>query len=632
MKTSAAVLLKGLTTSVVALALTTTLCIQGVRASQSESQIDVVSGASVIALPERPIRIAAIELPETPSTLRAVSETKNLLRKAFHPHPVEFDILSSNQLTQRIRQGTVDAFLASSGFYWRMTKYGATDVGTLISGQHPDPNNATALAFLVRAQENRFDELYDLRGHVVGSTFSTAFMTYRIGLAEIAKLGEDPERFFKKVLFAGNTSNNDVVAMLDRGEVDVAMVKACWLEDQPPEIQQRYRVLSPKFGSVLCEHSTSTYPGITMAVTQGAPPNIAHIIARTILSKPQLSNGYRWGMATDFRSVDNVYQLLKIENYAYLREMTVSGWLITHWQLTAAIVALLLGLLLHGWRTSVLVRRRTAELTAAMKKQQKAQSEIRALSEQMESLHKLTVVGQLSSMIAHELSQPLAAVQYYCESQRDLLKKQTPNTRLLEISRQGIEKGLARTRDIVEKVRSYNRGTPSRSDCVNVRKTIERVRTTLNCDLLERTEITISCLPELTVRTNHLEFELMLSNLMKNALEACNETAHPVMIIECYPFGKLCVVRIENSGKVLSAEDIKRIQTPLLSTKATGLGLGVTIASALAEASGGSIEFRIRKEGGLIAMLSLPSALTVRDSQTTKPNNSNLSKGFSDVD
>ena len=98
-----------------------------------------------------------------PSTLKAVHETAALLRTAFKPHPIEFETLTSAELTERIKAGSVDAFLASSGYYWRMRRYGVMAVGTLISPQQPDPNNATALTFLVRAGDSRFNELYDLK-------------------------------------------------------------------------------------------------------------------------------------------------------------------------------------------------------------------------------------------------------------------------------------------------------------------------------------------------------------------------------------------------------------------------------------------------------------------------------------
>ena len=84
---------------------------------------DIITGASLVALPNRPVRIARIVLPELPSTLQATEVTADLLKKAFWPHPVEFETLTSKELTERIREGQIDAFVASSGYYWRMTQY-----------------------------------------------------------------------------------------------------------------------------------------------------------------------------------------------------------------------------------------------------------------------------------------------------------------------------------------------------------------------------------------------------------------------------------------------------------------------------------------------------------------------------
>jgi two-component system sensor histidine kinase TtrS len=299
--------------------------------------------------------------------------------------------------------------------------------------------------------------------------------------------------------------------------------------------------------------------------------------------------------------------------------MTLHRWLITHWQVPAFVALLLLGLLLHSWRTSVLVRKRTAQLSSALTERENAQAEIQSLSERMESLHKVTVVGQLSSMVAHELAQPLSVIQYYCESQRDILKNKPINERLLNISRVGIEKALARTRSIVDKVRSYNRGNTSRDDSVDVEASVKRVCATLNAELLRKTSFNVLCKPALSVRADKLELELILSNLLKNALEASNEASHPVVIIEAFPCADQVVVRVENSGKVLSEEDFHRLKTPLLSSKATGLGLGVTIASALAEANGGQIQFKARPEGGLIAVVTLLSAASLPENASRTP-------------
>ena len=148
---------------------------------------------------------------------------------------------------------------------------------------------------------------------------------------------------------------------------------------------------------------------------------------------------------------------------------------------------------------------------------------------------------------------------------------------------------------------------------------VKRVCATLNAELLRKTSFNVLCKPALSVRADKLELELILSNLLKNALEASNEVSHPVVIIEAFPCADQVVVRVENSGKVLSEEDFHRLKTPLLSSKATGLGLGVTIASALAEANGGQIQFKARPEGGLIAVVTLLSAASLPENASRTP-------------
>jgi two-component system, LuxR family, sensor histidine kinase TtrS len=163
-------------------------------------------------------------------------------------------------------------------------------------------------------------------------------------------------------------------------------------------------------------------------------------------------------------------------------------------------------------------------------------------------------------------------------------------------------------RGVVDKVRSYNRGYTARDDAIELQPTIKRVCCTLNAELLEKTNFHLVCPPKLLVRADKLELELMLSNLLKNALEASNETPYPVVTLEAFSQDKKIFIRIENSGRLLTEDDVRRLTTPLLTTKATGLGLGVTIACALAEACGGQVQFKARPEGGLIAFITLLDA------------------------
>ena len=157
------------------------------------------------------------------------------------------------------------------------------------------------------------------------------------------------------------------------------------------------------------------------------------------------------------RSVDRLYRELRIEKYAYLREWSVKRWLLAHWNWVLFELLAVLGLVWHSWRVGVLVRKRTAELERTIEEKRVVQARADMLRERSERLQKATIVGQLSSMIAHELAQPLAAIRNYCEGQKKLLAAEAPERRLFSVTTEGIAHSLDRTTAIVEKVRSYSR-------------------------------------------------------------------------------------------------------------------------------------------------------------------------------
>lgn len=569
---------------------------------------DAVSAASLLAATDQPLHIGIITLSNTLESKRAINETMLHLQQVFAPQPVVSEVMTTEALEAGIRAGTIDAFVASPGYYARMAQYGAISVATMISNHAPDPNNGTACVFLVRNNDLIGDEITsiaDLRGKRLSASFSTAFMGYRSGLAEIAHAGFDPESFFSETLFYGTASNEGVTARLDAGEADVAFVTSCWLESLPEAQQSRYRVVSPRIDALKCVHSTRTYPNIMFAVTQGAYPGAAHLIAKTLLSMEKLSGGYHWGLATDMRSVDRAYRELKLENYAYLRDWSVKRWLQAHWHWVFIALMAVLGLAWHSWRVGVLVKRRTAELVTTMEERNRAQQKADELRERTERLQKATIVGQLSNMIAHELAQPLTALKNYCAGQKSLLERPELDRAMLKMSLGCMEKVISRTVAIVDKVRSYNKGGMKRGTGVDLEAALHTVATGLNPGLRSRVHITVTGLSHVWVTGDPLEIELLFTNLLKNASEAAAETPEALVRVAMRREGEHIVATIENSGPALTDEAIVKMQTPFTTTKASGHGLGVSIAMALAEASGGNLAFRRREAGGLIAEVTL---------------------------
>ena len=156
---------------------------------------------------------------------------------------------------------------------------------------------------------------------------------------------------------------------------------------------------------------------------------------------PKGESGFMWSVASDFQNADNLLKDLQIGPYEYLRQTGLKRI----WQdyRSAIITALLLilALIAHGARSQWLVKKRETELKASIGLQL-------AQREKMERLQKAGAVGQISGLVAHELRQPLSAIEEMVRN--DAIGKKE----MLDILH-SMTTDAARASDIVERVRQY---------------------------------------------------------------------------------------------------------------------------------------------------------------------------------
>lgn len=581
----------------------------GISLSNAFAQtIDGVSAATRQLYPDRPFRIGLIELSDSHKVTGLVAKSVKELRKAFYPYQINIQQFSSGDLENAIRNNEVDAFIASSGFYWRMVPFGARDVATMISRNSPDPNHTSAITFITSRDNTSIRTLADMQGKRLSASYPTAFMGYRIGLAEIASHGYDPEKFFSSVTFNNAPGIDPIAQKVLTGQADVAFVQSCWLETLPKEKRDLYRVISPiKDAVTACVRSTAAYPNITVAVLREAPAGAAREIAKVLLSMPVDENGEHWGLATNFQSVDRVYKLLKLEHYAYLREWSVKRWIAAHKPWIAAFGFCLVLLICHSFVVGYLVRRRTDELAKANAEKEAVERRLQSLYERMEKFRKANTVSQLSSMIAHELAQPIGAAVSYCNGLKLLVQNKTLTQDKLLNSINGLDRGLTRVRNIIEKVRSYNKGNVDRDQKLNLLRTVTTARDSMSQQLVQALPIEISVADNLSVLGDQLELELLFNNLLSNAVTAAVQTPEALVNVSAVAASDKVLVTVENSGKEISESDLTQLSTPFVSERGSGHGLGVPISMSLAEANGGHLKYTRRPAGGLIAQVTLRS-------------------------
>lgn len=114
---------------------------------------------------------------------------------------------------------------------------------------------------------------------------------------------------------------------------------------------------------------------------------------------------------------------------------------------------------------------------------------------------------------------------------------------------------------------------------------------------------------KLFVEANPLEIELMVLNLGKNAAEALKtapSATEPEIRIEAAEKAGEAVITVCDNGPQIGEEDWKRLNDANVSTKASGLGLGLAIVRSLAEDMGGKLILSRPESGGLCAEIHLP--------------------------
>lgn len=574
-----------------------------------------------------PVRLAlsSFALPQMRDPIE--KSTVAAVEKFFGKTGVTVRSYSVPALEEAVRRGEVDLIVSSAGAARRFAPYGAKSLLTSVAPGLEDPNHNEGSAIVVR-KDSPYRTLSDLKGKRIAANFAEGFSGYQIALGEIARLGEDPEHFFSDAVFFGRSDAMPEVAdAVAKHRVDAGILRLCALEAMTstyPTQTSELRVLPPPedaVGNVVCRHSTHLYPAQTLSIMPSVPPAVAKHLILTLLSLPPAEDGRSWAVATDFQAVDELLKTLKIGPYSYLRQWTLQGFFLAYWPAFAFLAAAVFGLFLHSIRTDKLVARREAQLSEAYAKQSEQ-------TERINQLQRAGAVGQLSSLIAHEVHQPLAAIRFYAEA----LARQTSNggtdKATVELVCGNIAEQAQRASAIVDRVRSYARQHRPQREQFSPQSFIDRLEGTYP-QLFEQTLVrTTGDLEQDRISGCRLDLELAVVNLLRNAIEASR--TNPRLIApginsrrsthRTCPLAEL-TVRVDAStaslrmevldiGPRISDEKLAALSAPTTSEKPEGLGLGLAIVRNIVEQHGGTLCFSRRlsdsQADGLRAEITLP--------------------------
>lgn len=517
------------------------------------------------------------------------------LNQALPEHRFRLDQYDAAGLRQAIANHQVDLVITNPGYYVSMeAEFGISRIATLDT-EDSLPARALGSVVLAKANQPNISVLADLSGKRVAAVAPEAFGGYLVAAREMLGEGVDAESDLKELRFVGLPMNRIVEAVL-RGEVDAGIVRACLPEQMANQGQIRledFRVLSGRqYPDFPCALSTRLYPNWPIAVTRQTDPALAKAVARALLAMPE-SGGMSWAVPADYQPVHDLFRELRIGPYAYMREITPEGLVRRFWPWLLGLLAILTGWIVHTVRVEHQVHRRTAELRDSLSARDQAEAKMRESQEQMEHLSRLSVLGELSGNLAHELNQPLTTIGTYA---RTVLRRQesgnlTPEA-VTEASTE-IAREAERAGGIVQRIRHFARKRLAPREPVNLAEIAEEARRLIVGMLARAPEVIIenrlteSC----TVLADGAQIQQILLNLIKNAIDASRdlpiERQNLRIVIE--PMDNRVAVHVIDQGAGLSAEQLPHLFEPFFTTKPDGLGLGLPICKTIIEAHGGRL-------------------------------------------
>ena len=222
---------------------------------------------------------------------------------------------------------------------------------------------------------------------------------------------------------------------------------------------------------------------------------------------------------------------------------------------------------------------------------------------------RLAAAGEMAGAITHEVNQPLTALTNYGRSALMLADAQ----RTAEL-RTVVEKMLQeshRAAEVVRRLRDFFRAGTTRLEPLPVGQLLEAARVMIRA-MDEHINVDVALGNDVPlVFVDRLQVELVLRNLLSNAVDAVKDLppeSRTVGITAARDGTQLVRLTVRDSGPGLAPADRERAFEPFVSGKPTGLGLGLAVSRAIAEAHGGTLTVPIAGHGEF--QLTLPAAVT----------------------
>jgi two-component system sensor kinase FixL len=241
---------------------------------------------------------------------------------------------------------------------------------------------------------------------------------------------------------------------------------------------------------------------------------------------------------------------------------------------------------------------------------QQTETRLQELQSELVHVSRLTALGEMASALAHELNQPLSAIGNYLMGSRTLLERdEVPVARVAEaVDRAGRE--ALRAGEIIRRLRDFvARGETERRG-ENLPKLIEEASALALVGAKEHgVRVRFEMDPAIDhVLVDKVQVQQVVLNLIRNAIDAMagDPGRRELAILVTPASGGMAQVSVSDTGSGIAPEVAERLFQPFVTTKPSGMGVGLSICRTIVEAHGGHIGGQGNAEGGATFSFTVP--------------------------
>jgi signal transduction histidine kinase len=238
---------------------------------------------------------------------------------------------------------------------------------------------------------------------------------------------------------------------------------------------------------------------------------------------------------------------------------------------------------------------------------------LRQLESDLAHINRLNIIGELTASLAHEILHPIATARNNARVGMRYLEMNPPDLAEVKEALACIVRDADRAKEIVDRIRDHVKKAPPRRDPFELDEAIEEVLEMVRGAIEKKRVVVRAGLAKgLRVRGDRVQLQQVLMNLILNSVEAMSSVEgrpRELTISARHDQGGDILVAVEDSGPGIDAKHIERVFSPFYTTKAGGIGMGLSICRSIIVAHGGRLWAEANRSRGANLQFTLPAGV-----------------------